>query len=161
MSFPRVIASLTARIEAVTPSWDPDHTFHAHEGADGVAIDIEAIPDDVVRAFDIRLAGGPEDDGASGFGIDRWRVDLELRIRYPVADRRRSEMMIGSDVPRLVHALIHPTWPSSWDASIRTVTPPGAPRLFELLGPEGEPLALMVTMPFTAIFTDAGEAADA
>jgi hypothetical protein len=95
MSLLDIIDNLTARVQAVTPSWDADLGFHTLDG-DGIGAALETVPDDTVRLFDIDI-DAPEDDGASGYVADRFRITLALRVRYPAHDRRRAKLMIASD----------------------------------------------------------------
>lgn len=155
MSYPAAIDSLVGRVCALVPEWEPDRPFYTFEdGAGGALVDVETAPDDVVRLFDIRLAGLPEDDNASGYGLSRFRVSCELRVRYPAAaDRARTERMIATDVAQLVHGLVHPGLPAPWHPSIVTVEPPTGARLGAVTGPEGQLVAHLIRLPFVILYT--------
>lgn len=158
MSYPDALDSLIARVQALAPSWDADLPFYTLEDTDaGTVVELEAVPDDVVRLFDVRMAAPPVDAGGAGYGLSRFTVDMELRVRYPAHPRQRSERQIGADVPLLCNALVHPALPLPWHESIDTIEPPGRPTLAELAGPESV-RALILSIPFTLHFLAPQEA---
>lgn len=160
MTLPLVIASLIERITLVEPDYDRESTFYTLEGADlGPALELDQVTDEVVRLFELR-AGVPTDDGGSGYAFDRWRVRLTLRVRYHDADRARVDAMVGSDVPRLVHALTQPHYQAPgandahiWHANIDSVIPPNLGTATPL--PAG---GVLLTMPVDVIYRDSGAA---
>lgn len=157
MSYSAAIDSLIARIQKVAITFDADLGFHTHEDPDsGDVISIEEIPDDTVRAFDFRMAGAPEDAGGSGYGLHRFTVAMELRVRYLARPMARTDRQIGHDVPRLINALIHPAFPVPWVA-IDTIEPPGKPERLALTGPEGTVRAIVLRIPFTLHYIDRQE----
>ncbi|MCA9560402.1 MAG: hypothetical protein KC583_17755 [Myxococcales bacterium] len=152
MSYADALDSITTRIEALTPAWDADRRFRCIEtGAHGApGAPLEEIASDVDRLFDVRLASLPADDGSAGFVWTRWVVGLELRVRYAAtADRARLERAMAFDASQLASALVHPSLPTPWHTSIDTVEPPDAPTLEPIAGPEGKPLAWLMSMSFT------------
>ena len=156
MSYADALDSITTRIEALTPAWDADRRFRCIEtGAHGApGAPLEEIASDVDRLFDVRLASLPADDGSAGFVWTRWVVGLELRVRYAAtADRARLERAMAFDASQLASALVHPSLPTPWHASIDTIEPPGVPSLEPTPGPEGRPVAFIMTVPFTMHFT--------
>ncbi|RTL16447.1 MAG: hypothetical protein EKK55_24325 [Rhodocyclaceae bacterium] len=157
MSYSDAIDSLIERITKVAVTFDAGHPFHTHEDDAGEVVDIEAIPDDVTRVFDLRMVSAPEDAGGSGFGLHRFRVAMQLRVRYMAHPRGRVERQIGHDVPRLINALIHPAHPVPW-RSIDTIEPPGRPELMALTnGGADAAYALVIRVPFTMHFIDRQE----
>lgn len=158
MSYSDAIDSLIERITKVEVSFDADLTFHTHEDpSSGDVIDIEEIPDNVTRVFDFRMSSAPEDAAGSGYGLHRFKVSMQLRVRYPASPRARVERQIGHDVPRLINALIHPAHPIPW-RSIDTIEPPGRPELLALTTPEGTHRALVMRLPFVMHYIDRQEA---
>jgi hypothetical protein len=155
MSYAAAVDSLASRIESLVPAWDPDYRFQCVETGDhGAGASLEECPDDVSRLFDIRLASLPADDGGSGFVTTRWVVGLELRVRYAhTSDRARLERAMAFDASQLATALIHPSLPSAWHSSIDTVEPPSPPTLAPIAGPEGRPIAWILTMAFVLHYT--------
>ncbi len=155
MSYAAAVDSLAARIESLVPAWDRDLRFQCVESGDhGAGASLEDHPDDTSRLFDIRLASLPADDGGSGFVTTRWVVGLELRVRYAYTpDRARTERMVAFDASQLATALVHPALPSAWHSSIDTVEPPSPPTLAPIAGPEGRPIAWIMTMGFVLHFT--------
>lgn len=159
MPLPAIIANLTARVQAVTPSWDADLGFHTLEG-DGVGAELETVPDDVTRLFDLDIES-PEDDGASGYVTDRFRITLNLRVRYPAHDKRRAKLIIASDAVRLNQALIHPNYTPAWIDGIEAIQPLGKAVITEITSGEGRVIALIASWPVVVRYIDAGEAGDA
>lgn len=128
----------------------PGLPFHTVEGpTEGDVVPVDELPDAVVRQFDVRMADAPQDDGLAGLVWTRFRVSLEVRVRYPARPRAASEVMIGDDVARLINALISP---SNHGGAIEAVVP-GRPRLEELIGDGGDVIALLLRLPFELIYT--------
>jgi len=152
--YPDARASLVERIRLVTPEWDQELPFVAQDVTGGPIVPIEQLVDDVTRHFELR-GGTPGDDGANGYAFDRWRAPMTLLVRYSMANPGRTELQMATDIPRLVHALIHPTWPAAWDESIESVTPPGPPTVTELRNADG-PIARLLSLRFDLIYRDAG-----
>lgn len=160
MSQPIVIASLIERISMVEPDYDRESTFYTLEGADrGPVLELEQVTDEVVRLFEVR-GGVPTDDGATGYAFDRWRARFTVRVRYHDADRARVDAMIGSDVPRLVHALTWPVYQApgaidahEWPDAIESVVPPAFGTATQL--PTG---GMLLTLPVDVIYRDSGAA---
>lgn len=159
MSLPAIIANLTARVQAVTPSWDADLGFHTLTD-DGIGAPLETAPDDCPRLFDIDI-DAPEDDGASGYVTDRFRITLTLRVRYPAHDKRRARLIIASDAVRLNQALIHPNFEPAWIDGIEAIQPLGKATITEITSSEGRVTALIASWPIVVRYLDAGEAGDA
>ncbi len=155
MSFTAARRSLVERIRRVQPDWDQEHRFIADDVDGGPTVPLEQIVDQVTRRFELR-SNPPVDDGSAGWAYDRWRASMTLLVRYSTANRARTNLQIASDVPRLTHALIHPSWPAAWDPSIESVTPPGAPVVTELRNDDG-PIGVLLALRFDLIYRDAGE----
>lgn len=154
----RVYAAIYGLIAAVECGIAADRTFYTLEADGGFVTPVDEVPDPVDRLFDLRMTDPPEDDGSSGFPLTRFRIGLELRVRYELRARQRAEMMMADDTVRLINALIHPV---NWtDAEtdddhphpIQTVLPPGTPTLVELLNANGAAFALMLTIPYTVLY---------
>lgn len=156
VSYPAARDSLVERIRLVEPDFDPELPFRAlADLSTGPTLDLEQVVDDVTRLFEVR-GGLLVDDGVSGWADDRWRTSLTLRVRYPAGDPHRVEAQIGRDIPRLVHALIHPALPIPWHPAIESVVPPGPPTLTDLRGQDGVVLARLLELRFDVILRDAG-----
>lgn len=149
MSYSAAIDSIIAAVQAIEPTWDSDIPFRCFEDASGYVVPVDEVVDDSPRIFDIRLRSLPADDGGSGYVYTRFRVGLDLRIRYPIADRGRVERMMAEDVPLVVNVLIHP---DSWHASIQTIPPPEAPTLAVLSNADRVPVAFLVSIPFEMLY---------
>lgn len=151
MSYRAAIKSIYNIISACPRTVEPDLPFFTVEDPDsGYVLPVDEVLDpDVQRAFDIRLATPPVDDGGSGYVYTRFRVGLELRVRYSANPRSMAETMVAEDVALLVNALVHP---DGWDESIDTIPPPGAPQLEELLNEDGAIVGLLLTLPFEMLY---------
>lgn len=143
MAFPDdALDSLIARLAAVVPTHDADLPFFTHEDpASGYVVDVEDVPDEVVRLFDIRIAGLPADADSPGYPLCRWRMELDVRVRYPLTPRQRWDRVIASDAVQIANALIHPGLTPAWHASIVSVEPPVPQGVTEILTVDGRPLA--------------------
>lgn len=156
VSYPDARASLVERIRLVEPEFDAELPFRAlTDLTTGPAVQLEQVVDDVTRLFELR-GGTLTDDGVSGWAYDRWRTEMALRVRYPAKDRDRADAQIGRDIPRLVHALIHPSLPIPWHESVETVVPPARPTIAELRGQDGAVSALVLELRFDLVLRDAG-----
>lgn len=152
-NYEKMIHQLYSIITACARGTQAEHPFHTVDGVvEGDVLPVDELPDDVIRQFDIRMTDPPTDDGSSGYPWRRFRVGLELRVRYPVSPRSVMEALIGDDTPRLVNALISP---SNWegdDSVIRTIPPPERPRWENLINDNGAPFARLLVIPFEAVY---------
>lgn len=151
MSYELMIKRVYAIVADCPRGVQPDAPFHTVEGpTEGEVVPVDELPDASVRQFDVRMTDAPQDDGDSGFVRTRFRVGLDIRIRYPVSPRSMSEVMIGDDVAQLVNALIAP---SNHIGSPIEVILTGRRRAEELISDSGAAIALLLVQPIEVIYT--------
>lgn len=153
-NYEKMIAQLYAIITACARGVQADMPFHTVEGpTEGEVVPVDETADETTRQFDIRMTDPPQDDGSSGYVWQRFRVGLELRIRYPISPRSMMEALVGDDTPRLVNALISPPNWEGDDSVIRTIPPPARPRWENLINDNGAPFARLLVIPFEVVYT--------
>ncbi len=152
MSFSTAIDGVIAAVRALTPTWEPLYTFTCYEDAEGYVVPLEELSDDALRAFDVRMAGPPVDDGGTGWQYTRYRAEIELRVLYPAqyeVDRGRLERMIAQDVADITSAIVHP---SNFGAGVESIAPPTATRRETLTNPQGQTVGTVIVLPFSLYY---------
>lgn len=152
MSIAAALDSLVARLAAATPTTEADHGFYTLEDpASGFTVDVEDVPDEVVRLFDVRLPGLPADADSPGWPLCRWRMELDVRVRYPLHPRARWDRVIAADAVTIANALIHPGLAPGWDSSIASVAPPVPQGVTDVLSADGRVVARLAVHRFAVL----------
>lgn len=155
--FPQVLNTMIQIVSDTTPNF-ASHKRFVHLRDQAGLPSLHVITGEGDRVFEIRMVTPPVYDDASGWNFYRWRVGLELRIRYSVSNGfNHIQLLIGSDTPLLTHALMdRREWPI--DQAIDAVTHVDSPGIDEVYddSPEAkdEAVALILVLPFEVIFRD-------
>lgn len=141
--------ALAGAIVGATPSTLLQGRF-VHHGGRGEA-PLEKIAGAKGRAFAFRTQSPPVDSGLAAATIAQWRAVWEVWTSYPcppTADRERTEIAIHEDLHAVARAVLPPSvWLPHLD-----MCAPGQPRIVEVVGTQGEAVALLGVLPLSVLY---------
>jgi hypothetical protein len=143
---------LIARLEALTPKTDPTQGFVCVDAAGGQELLTDRRPN-TLRLFEMRITTPAHDDGQAGI-TGRKRCTVEVRVRYDVPrDVGLQERMMGEDASQIINALRNPSYdlPNTGITSLITGEPLSTP----VLGQDGNPMAILLSVPFDLLYQEA------